>query len=48
MDSKELNIIYIGSPSFPVGAATTKRRRYMVDYMNNQHISCKVLVTGFN
>lgn len=48
MDFKELNIVYIGSPSFPVGAATTKRRRYMVDYMNSQHISCKVLVTGFS
>ena len=48
MDSKELNIVYIGSPAFPVGAATTKRRRYMVDYMNSQHISCKVLVTGFS
>ena len=48
MDSKELNIVYIGSPAFPIGAATTKRRRYMVDYMNSQHISCKVLVTGFS
>ena len=48
MDSKELNIVYIGSPAFPVGAATTKRRRYMVDYMNSQHISCKVLVTGLS
>ena len=48
MNSNDLNIIYIGSPTFPVGAATTKRRRFMVDYMNNQHISCKVLVTGFS
>lgn len=48
MNSKDLNIIYTGSPTFPVGAATTKRRRFMVDYMNNQHISCKVLVTGFS
>lgn len=45
---EELNIVYIGSPSFPVGAATTKRRRYMVDYMNSQHISCKILVTGLS
>ena len=48
MNSNDLNIIYTGSPTFPVGAATTKRRRFMVDYMNNQHISCKVLVTGFS
>lgn len=48
MDSKDLNIVYIGSPAFPIGAATTKRRRFMVDYMNSQHISCNVLVTGFS
>ena len=48
MHFKELNIVYIGSPSFPVCAATTKRRRYMVDYMNSQHISCKILVTGLS
>ncbi len=47
MSSTNLNIVYIGSPAFPDGAATTKRRRYMVDYMNNHHISCHVLVTGF-
>lgn len=47
MNSTNLNIVYIGSPAFPDGAATTKRRRYMVDYMNNHHISCHVLVTGF-
>lgn len=46
MSSTNLNIVYIGSPAFPEGAATTKRRRYMVDYLNNHHISCHVLVTG--
>lgn len=47
MTSKELNIVYIGSPTFPEGAATSKRRRYMVDYMNNHNISCHVIITGF-
>lgn len=42
---KQLNVIYFGGNTFPTGAATTKRRRYMVDYMNAHHIECHVLVT---
>lgn len=43
--NKPLNIIYFGNNPFPIGAATTKRRRYMLDYMNGHHIECHVLVT---
>lgn len=43
--NKELNVVYIGPDTFPLGAATTKRRRYMVDYMNSQVIQSHVLVT---
>lgn len=42
---KELNVVYVGSNTFPIGTATTKRRRYMVDYMNEKHIECHVLIT---
>lgn len=42
---KELNVVYIGPDTFPLGAATTKRRRYMVDYMNSKGIQSHVLVT---
>lgn len=42
----ELNIIYIGPQTFPLGAATTKRRRYMVDYMNAHNIQSHYLVTA--
>ena len=42
---KELNVVYIGPDTFPLGAATTKRRRYMVDYMNSKEIQSHVLVT---
>lgn len=42
---KRLNVIYFGGNAFPIGPATTKRRRYMVDYMNAHHIECHVLVT---
>ena len=45
---KELNIIYIGPLSFPLGYASTKRRRYMVDYMNEQHITSHILSTRYN
>lgn len=47
MSSKRLNIVYIGQNTFPNGTATTKRRRYMVDYMNEHGISSKVLVTFY-
>lgn len=47
MNTKPLNVVYIGSPSFPLGAATSKRRRYMVDYMNENGISAHVLVVDF-
>lgn len=43
--NKELNIVYIGPLSFPLGYASTKRRRYMVDYMNEHGISAHVLCT---
>lgn len=42
---KELNVVYVGSNTFPIGAATTKRRKYMVDYMNENDIECHVLIT---
>lgn len=42
---KELNVVYIGADKFPRGAATSKRRRYMVDYMNQHGIQSHVLVT---
>ena len=47
MEGENLNVIYIGSPTFPVGYATTKRRRYMIDYMNNHNISSHYLVCDF-
>ena len=47
MDNKSLNVVYIGAPSFPAGGATTKRRRYMVDYMNNHGIQSHYLVCDF-
>lgn len=43
--NKELNVVYIGPLSFPLGYASTKRRRYMVDYMNEHGISAHVLCT---
>ena len=46
MNSCILNIVYIGPQTFPIGAATTKRRRYMVDYMNAHHIQSHYLVTA--
>lgn len=45
--AKELNVVYIGPQSFPLGHATTKRRRYMVDYMNSHGIKCHYLVCDF-
>lgn len=45
-NTTELNIVYIGTPPFPNGPAITKRRRFMVDYMNDNNISCHVLITG--
>lgn len=44
----KLNVVFIGNISFPVGAASSKRRRYMVDYMNMNKIQSHVLVTGFH
>jgi glycosyltransferase involved in cell wall biosynthesis len=46
MNAKKLNVVYIGAPAFPIGAATTKRRRYMVDYMNKNDIRSHILVTA--
>lgn len=43
----KLNVVYIGPLSFPLGFASTKRRRYMVDYMNNHDISSYVLCTRY-
>ena len=40
----ELNILISSGLLFPYGLATTKRRRYMVDYMNVQGVECHVLV----
>lgn len=47
MHESDLNVVYIGSPTFPIGFATTKRRRYMVDYMNSQNIPSYYLVCDF-
>lgn len=47
MNEKKLNVVYIGPQSFPLGGATTKRRRYMVDYMNNHGIQSHYLVCDF-
>lgn len=43
----ELNVVYIGTPTFPIGGATTKRRRYMIDYLNNCGILSHYLVCDF-
>lgn len=42
---KELNLVYIGRLAFPNGYATTKRRRYMIDYFNENGINSHVLST---
>lgn len=42
-----MNVVYIGPQSFPSGGATTKRRRYMVDYMNANGIPCHYLCCDF-
>lgn len=47
MTNCKLNIVFSGAPAFPNGTAMSKRRRYMVDYMNYHNITCRVLVTGF-
>lgn len=47
MKAKELNIVYIGPLSFPYGYASTKRRKYMIDYMNKNKISAHVLSTRY-
>lgn len=43
-ENKKLNVVFIGSPTFPNGFAMTKRRRYLVDYMNEHGIQSHVLV----
>jgi len=43
-----VNVVYIGPQSFPLGTATTKRRRYMVDYMNAHDIQSHYLVTALS
>lgn len=45
--SIKLNVVYIGSTPFPIGGATTKRRRYMIDYMNGHNIESHYLVCDF-
>lgn len=47
MNNCHLNVVYIGMTSFPLGPATSKRRRYMVDYMNNNGIQSHYLVCDF-
>lgn len=47
MIEKSLNVVYIGPESFPEGGATTKRRRYMVDYMNANGIQSHYLCCDF-
>lgn len=42
---RNLNVTYIGQLPFPYGPASSKRRRYMVDYMNDKGIMSHVLVT---
>ena len=46
MNNRSINVVYIGPQTFPLGAATTKRRRYMVDYMNAHKIQSHILVCG--
>lgn len=48
MEKKLLNIVFIGQQTFPEGTATTKRRRYLIDYLNACHISNSVLVTYYH
>lgn len=45
--SKSLNVVYIGPQPFPIGGATSKRRRYMVDYMNAHGIKSHYLICDF-
>lgn len=47
MNNRKLNVVYIGPQPFPIGGATTKRRRYMVDYMNAHNIQSHYLVCDF-
>lgn len=44
---KELNVVYIGGSTFPLGYAMTKRWRYMVDYMNMHGIQSHVMVCHY-
>lgn len=44
---KQINVVYINPFAFPLGFASTKRRRYMVDYMNEHSISSHVLCTRY-
>lgn len=48
MKTRSLNIVFIGQQTFPNGTATTKRRRYIIDYLNSCDISNKVLVTYYH
>lgn len=47
MNSKLLNVVYIGPQAFPIGNATSKRRRNMIDYMNNHGIQSHYLCCDF-
>ncbi len=44
---KGLNVVYIGSPTFPFGGAMSKRWRYMVDYMNAHDVQSHVMVCHY-
>ena len=47
MEKSLLNIVFIGPLSFPLGFASTKRRRYIIDYLNSQNIQAHVLCTKY-
>lgn len=48
MKKNKLNIVFIGQQTFPEGTATTKRRRYIIDYLNSKNISTRVLITFYH
>lgn len=33
MNERSLNVVFIGRPTFPIGAAMTKRHKYYIDYL---------------
>jgi len=40
---KDLNFVFLTGVSFPRGYAFTKRRKYVIDYLNEQNISSSVI-----